>query len=387
MAVKWGVVVALCASVLFVPSAVAGAAEPSLALATSRAQGDGALVMLHGTGFDPGQWVFMNQCRADTDTWDECDRRELDFEVVTDANGGFAMHVALDQVIQTWAGDEVDCAVERCVLRTSEGVSTPITMVASPPPTVRYRDRVFTDVDEDLNKRYGTAIDWHGNAVDLFIDVFEPADDDSTALRPAVIWMHGGYFEFGDRTTLWHFARDLAQRGYVTASISYRLRPGKDRTDVIGEAQAAHDAMVDAGAAIRWFKDHADEYRVDTRAIAFGGYSAGAVTALNLSAAADELEGDASIAAAISLAGRRLFGGSPLPGEPPALVIHGERDDVVLHEFGLKDCNEIRAVGNGCTMLTLTGVNHIIRIPYERAFMNRTASFLRTKVLRPLGIR
>jgi acetyl esterase/lipase len=384
MAVKWSVVVVLCASVLFAPNA--SAADPTLTLGTTRAQGDGALVMLHGAGFSPAQWVYINQCRADTETWDDCDRRELDFEIVADADGRFAMRVALDQVIDTWRGDQVDCAVARCELRTNDGISTPITMVPSPPPTVRYRDHVFTEVDEDLDNRYSTAIDWEGNPVDLFIDVFEPARD-TAALRPAVIWMHGGYFEFGDRTTLWHFARNLAQRGYVTASISYRLRPGKDRTDVGSEIEATLDGMLDAGAAVRWLKDHADEYRIDTRAIAFGGYSAGAITALNVAHSSDVLEGDSTIAAAISLAGWQVFGGTPVPGEPPALVIHGDRDDVVDPARGLHTCNEIRAAGTSCTMLTLEGVNHLIRIPYEHALMNRTAAFLRAKMLRPLGIR
>jgi acetyl esterase/lipase len=384
MAVRWSVVVALCASVLFVPSA--SAAEPTLTLGTTRAQGDGALVLLRGTGFSPTQWVYINQCRAGADTWDDCDRRELDFEVVADATGGFAMHVALDQVIETWAGDEIDCAVTSCELRTNDGASVALTMVASRPPTVRYRDPVFSDVDEDLNNRYATAVDWEGNTVDLFIDVFEPAGD-TVARRPAVIWMHGGYFEFGDRTSMWHFARNLAERGYVTASISYRLRPGKDRTDVGSEIAATLDGMLDAGAAVRWLKDHADEYRVDTRAIAFGGYSAGAITALNVAHSSDVLEGDSTIAAAISLAGWQVFGGPPVAGEPPALVIHGDRDDVVDPARGLHTCNEIRAAGTSCTMLTLEGVNHLIRIPYEHALMNRTAAFLRAKMLRPLGIR
>ncbi len=57
----------------------------------------------------------------------------------------------------------------------------------------------------------------------------------------------------------------LAERGYVAATISYRLAP-KHRFPA-----AVHDTK----AAVRWLKAHASEYRVDPNRVGVTGGSAG----------------------------------------------------------------------------------------------------------------
>ena len=59
------------------------------------------------------------------------------------------------------------------------------------PAPMRYRDAIFSTVDETPDLVYGEAPDALGNPVTLKLDVFEPHGDDVTA-RPALVLVHGG---------------------------------------------------------------------------------------------------------------------------------------------------------------------------------------------------
>ena len=60
--------------------------------------------------------------------------------------------------------------------------------------------------------------------IQLKLDIFRPLGDTATS-RPAVVWMHGGFFTGGDKSNMWDQARAVAERGYVGVSLQYRLRP------------------------------------------------------------------------------------------------------------------------------------------------------------------
>ena len=61
--------------------------------------------------------------------------------------------------------------------------------------------------------------------IDLHLDVYRPADANLPALRPGFILIHGGGFTGGSKTnaTMVALGNAYAARGYVAASISYRL--------------------------------------------------------------------------------------------------------------------------------------------------------------------
>src|SRR5688500_16415865 len=65
---------------------------------------------------------------------------------------------------------------------------------------LRYRDQVFTEVDKVANVTYGSAVDQTGATVTLKLDVYTPRGDTVTS-RPAVVWVHGGSFCCGDKTS------------------------------------------------------------------------------------------------------------------------------------------------------------------------------------------
>lgn len=96
--------------------------------------------------------------------------------------------------------------------------------------------------------------------LDLYLPVLANAEP-----GPAIVMVHGGGWRTGDRSHFTALATGLAQRGYVVASISYRLSP-----------EARYPAAIhDVKAAIRWVRTHAATYGVHPGQIAVLGASAG----------------------------------------------------------------------------------------------------------------
>src|SRR3954469_20208519 len=91
---------------------------------------------------------------------------------------------------------------------------------------LRYRDEIFSTVTKTADVAYGSAVDQTGANVTLKLDVYRPAGDTVTK-RPVIVWVHGGSFRAGSKTSpeIVDEANTFARKGYVTASIDYRLSP------------------------------------------------------------------------------------------------------------------------------------------------------------------
>lgn len=98
----------------------------------------------------------------------------------------------------------------------------------------------------------------------LQLDIYLPKDKQQKN-RPAIMFVHGGGWRSGYRINFTPFAIAMAQRGYVAATISYRLS---------GESQYPA-AIYDVKAAIRWLRTNAKKYGVNPEQIAVSGGSAG----------------------------------------------------------------------------------------------------------------
>ena len=155
--------------------------------------------------------------------------------------------------------------------------------------TGRYFSEVFSSVTVISDIPFGSNIDLNGATVNLDLDVYTP-DGDVLAERPLIIWTHGGSFLFGDKggTDVVPLCEDFAKRGYVSASINYRLGMENLFTgpDSVDATETVIRAVHDARAAVRFFKkDYADNgntYGIDTSNIFFAGVSAGAIIAVHL---------------------------------------------------------------------------------------------------------
>jgi len=98
----------------------------------------------------------------------------------------------------------------------------------------------------------------------LKLDVYSNAHD---RLWPVVVMIHGGGWIGGDKSmdNMVYLCQVLANNGYVTFNINYRLAP-----DYPIKLQ-----MEDALAALIWVKEHAKEYGGDPERIGLAGSSAG----------------------------------------------------------------------------------------------------------------
>lgn len=229
---------------------------------------------------------------------------------------------------------------------------------------IRYKSDVFTAVKK-TTVPYGPTIDHLGASVTLEMDVYEPVGDVLTA-RPVVVLAHGGSFLFGMKTDLKAACERLAKRGYVVASIQYRLYPWlilgfPDSTKV---ADTATKAVGDMKAAVRYFREDAsttNQFKADADNIFIGGYSAGAVTALtasyldaadnipafiqNLLNANGGLEGitgttsnktySSSSKAVLNMSGGLYRSNWVDATDAPLVSIHGTSDATVNYDFGL----------------------------------------------------
>ncbi len=230
---------------------------------------------------------------------------------------------------------------------------------------VRYRDEIFSTVTTASNIAYGQAPDENGNPVTLTLDVYQPSGDTASS-RPAFVWVHGGGFSGGDKADSLDamVATRFAKRGYVTASINYRLRPGHYFVQGDPELTAAVlDAQHDAQAAIRWLRANAGAYRIDAEDIAVGGYSAGAITALQVAYnSGDPGESGnpgypSNVSAVVNISGgmdTTLIDA----GEPPALVVHGTADERVAYSNALDIVARAQEVGVPVEFHPLDGAGH-----------------------------
>ena len=190
---------------------------------------------------------------------------------------------------------------------------------------------------------------------ELLLDLHLPAGPGSGGRRPALVVLHGGGFTGGSRDNPGpaSLCRAYAGRGYVAASIDYRLA-GDDPTGGPGSTPGAtviertvNAAVRDAAKAVRWLRTNADRYRIDPDRIAVAGSSAGAVAALLMANERPEVVGDgARVGAIVDLWGG-MYGGESLvvAGAPPVFIAHGTGDDTVPMEASQTLVARLEAAG------------------------------------------
>ena len=262
------------------------------------------------------------------------------------------------------------------------------------PPTdpgpLRFRDEVFSGVTLTSNITYGTAVRQNGTTMTLQADVYEPTDDDAP-LRPLIIWVHGGSFKSGSKTSpeLVDQANVFSRKGYVNASISYRL--SANGCTVIDGAcvESIVDATEDAQAAVRFFRQNAASYRIDPNRIAMAGTSAGAITALNVGYQA-VVPGSAGatvssrVQSAVSLSGARLLGSCD-PDDAGALLFHGTSDGLVPYAWATDTITCADEGDSWAHLVSWEGDGHVPYVAHRDEIIDTTTTFLFNYLyLRPL---
>lgn len=240
-----------------------------------------------------------------------------------------------------------------------------------PPPgdaPLRYRDAIFTNVTRTDNISYGSAVGVNSTTEDLKLDLFRPSGD-THAARPAMVWIHGGGFKQGDKSSGASIATYLAQRGYVAVSINYRLTSptvcaAAPEPKPLPCTSPALAAQHDAQAAVRWLRRHAATYNIDPNKIAAGGGSAGGVTTVRL-ATDPEHPGTSGnpgypseIQSAVSVSGGLPVNDTITPGDAPTLFLHGNKDNVVPIDWAISNVHAMNDAGVPAYLYPFVGAGH-----------------------------
>jgi acetyl esterase/lipase len=248
-----------------------------------------------------------------------------------------------------------------------------------------------------------------GASAATLLDVYYPAEIRAGKPHPLIVLIHGGGWANGSRNEpiFVGLALEWAQRGYVVASIDYRL-----------SREAPFPAAVeDCKTAVRWLKTYADEFKLDPKRVAVWGHSAGAhlATLVAVAPRTAGLEGslfpneDSTVQAAVAVAGNfdffltpnaglerpgmflagtpetreaRLKAASPITyvskETPPFLLIHGTRDGVVNVVQSDTFAAALRAAGVPVDYQRIEGAKHdahreqtVLLRPIVNAFFDR----------------
>ncbi len=147
----------------------------------------------------------------------------------------------------------------------------------------RYRESVFPSSDAQTDVKYGAAPVWtipYQNT-DLKLNVYQPTGDTHNK-RPLIIFAHAGGFLNGSKDVddMVAICDSFARKGYVTATIDYRK--GFNPLSNGSAERAVYRGIQDGKAAVRYFKEYATLYGIDTNNIFFGGMSAGGFISLHI---------------------------------------------------------------------------------------------------------
>lgn len=142
----------------------------------------------------------------------------------------------------------------------------------------RYQEEIFDDVS--------VSTVTYSDVNNLKVDIYQPEGDLETK-RPLIILAHGGSFVAGVRTnpSMVSLGNQFAKRGYVVASISYRLMSAFDLFNASSALNGVAEAISDGRSAVRFFRktyEEGNEYGIDPDQIYFGGNSAGGVIAVHV---------------------------------------------------------------------------------------------------------
>ena len=231
----------------------------------------------------------------------------------------------------------------------------------------RYLNEIF-DIEVEYEVQYGQNINQtilgSEYTENLYMDIYSPIND-SFDDRPIIFFMFGGSYVGGSKSSpdIVALCTKFAQRGYVAVAIDYRLSQHLlffNPTEENGY-KAVVKAIHDLKAAIRYFRMNDElynDYKVDMNRVFSGGYSAGAVTAINAaylneyeevpSFLIDDydsiggLEGlsgnpgyDSSFHGIVNLSGAVGNRDWIVQGDIPIVSMHGDQDDVVPYDDSL----------------------------------------------------
>jgi acetyl esterase/lipase len=200
--------------------------------------------------------------------------------------------------------------------------------------------------------------------------------------RPGVLCIHGGGWVGGTKERFVRYCLPYVEQGFVVANVEYRL------ADVATAPAAVNDVL----KAAEWFRKNAGRYNVDAKRIVVTGGSAGGHLCLmvGMTPKSAKLGPPAQVAAVVNFFGvtdvaDRLSGPnkrehavkwlpegpnqlelarrvSPMTyvrkNVPPILTVHGDADETVPYEQGVRLTKALRDAGADAQLISVPGGKH-----------------------------
>lgn len=213
------------------------------------------------------------------------------------------------------------------------------------------------------------------DTVSLRMSVYYPSDFDKTSRHPAMIFFFGGGWYNGSLTQFEEHAKYFSKRGIVCFLPAYRVQEQHGTTPF--------QALMDAKSAIRYLRQHAVAYRLDTAKIIAAGGSAGGQLAAATALIVGFNENTDDVAVSCVPNALVLFnpvidngpGGfgyervgemykdfSPLhnirKGAPPTIIFLGTEDHLVPVETARYYKTVTEKVGSRCELVLYKGKKH-----------------------------
>lgn len=141
-------------------------------------------------------------------------------------------------------------------------------------PDTASRQRVDSLIADHRAARAGHSVSTYRriDEVPLEVHILRPTAGDTTGMRPAMLWFHGGSGTSGSWSHSPGIVRELRRLGIVVVSVEYRTGSRFDA----GPIEQADDAR----AAFAYVQRHARRLRIDAGKIGVAGFSSGAGPAL-----------------------------------------------------------------------------------------------------------
>ncbi len=206
----------------------------------------------------------------------------------------------------------------------------------------------------------------------LRLDAYVPGNAGD---MPVVVFFYGGSWESGKRKWYSYVGKTLAANGIVTFIPDYRKYPDVQFPEFIN----------DAATAVRWVRDHAQEFGGDPSRIYVMGHSAGGQIAALVACDDRYLNrvgmSTRDLSGMIGLAGAyaflpfveeepQIFGASEVSqhdsqpinfvnaNEPPLLLLQGKDDDEVEPSNAIEMADKARAMGSPVQLKLYPGIGH-----------------------------
>lgn len=227
------------------------------------------------------------------------------------------------------------------------------------------------------------------------LDIYIPKERADPA--PVVVFFYGGNWQGGEKENYLFAAQALASLGVIAVVPDYRVYP----------AVRYPAFLEDSAAAVRWVARNIGAHGGDPAALFLAGHSAGAYNAAMLALDRGRWLPEIPVRGWIGLAGPydflpltdpaliEIFGGpmvrstQPIvyagPGDPPALLLHGDGDRTVRPANSTRLAEALRQAGVPVEVELFDGIGHVGLVAslagplrFRTPALERIGAFLKT---------